>query len=75
MTVIIVEVYFYADTYLQNMVQGVKGLIKCKFLERYRVPTVTLDGNDYIESERCRLGNEIPLDGCVENCPDFEPGK
>jgi len=57
------------------MIKGVKGLIKCKFLERYRVPTVTLDGNDSIESERCRLGNEIPLGGCVENCPDFEPGK
>ena len=50
-------------------------MTKCKFLERYRVPTVTLNGNDYIESERCRLGNEIPLGGCLENCPDFEAGK
>jgi hypothetical protein len=47
---------------------------QCKFLERYRVPTVTLDGKDYVQSERCRLGNEIPLGGCLANCPDFEPG-
>jgi hypothetical protein len=40
-------------------------MMKCKFLERYRVPTVTLDGKDYVESERYRLGNEIPLDGCL----------
>ncbi len=46
---------------------------KCKFLEHYRIPTVTLNGDDHIESERCRLGNDIPLGGCVENCPDFEP--
>lgn len=46
---------------------------KCKFLEKYRVPTVTLDGDAYIESERCRLGNDIPLGGCLENCSDYEP--
>lgn len=45
---------------------------KCKFLEHFHVPTVTLDGDAFIESERCRLGNDIPLGGCVENCPDFE---
>jgi hypothetical protein len=56
------------------MMRGRKAMNTCKFLEKYRIPTVTLDGNDFIESERCRLGNEIPLGGCVENCPDFEPG-
>ena len=48
-------------------------MIKCKFLEQYRIPTVTLNGGEYMESERCRLGNEIPLGGCLDNCPDFEP--
>ena len=46
---------------------------KCRFLEQYRVPTVTVDGEVFIESQRCRLGHEIPLDGCLQNCPDFEP--
>lgn len=50
-----------------------KNMIKCKFLEQYRIPTVTLNGGEYMESERCRLGNEIPLGGCLDNCPDFEP--
>jgi len=48
---------------------------KCKFLEKYRIPIVTLKGDDFMESERCRLGNEIPLGGCLENCPDFESRK
>ncbi|VVB61104.1 Uncharacterised protein [uncultured archaeon] len=47
-------------------------MIKCKFLEQYRIPTVTLDGEEHVVSERCRLGNEVPLDGCLEDCPDFE---
>jgi hypothetical protein len=46
----------------------------CKFLERYRIPLISGDGAEFMESERCRLGNEIPLGGCLENCPDFEPG-
>jgi hypothetical protein len=50
-------------------------MVNCKFLERYRIPIGSIDGNDFIESERCRLGNEIPLGGCLENCPDFETGK
>jgi hypothetical protein len=45
----------------------------CRFLEHYRVPMASLDGEIFIESERCRLGNDIPLGGCVENCPDYEP--
>jgi hypothetical protein len=45
----------------------------CRFLERYPTLTVPEGGRDFIESERCRLGNEIHLDGCPENCPDFEP--
>ena len=48
-------------------------MTKCKYLEQYRIPTVTLNGKEYVESERCRLGNEIPLGGCLENCADFEP--
>lgn len=48
---------------------------KCKYLEQYRVPTTTLNGDDFMESERCRLGNDVPVGGCLENCPDFEPGK
>lgn len=48
---------------------------KCRFLEKYRVSTFTLDGAAYVESERCRLGNDIPLGGCVENCSDYEPDK
>jgi hypothetical protein len=47
-------------------------MIKCKFLEQYRIPTVTLNSEEYMESERYRLGNEIPLGGCLDNCPDFE---
>jgi hypothetical protein len=47
-------------------------MIKCKFLEQYRIPTVTLNGSEYVVSERCRLGNEIPLGGCLNDCPDFE---
>jgi hypothetical protein len=47
-------------------------MTKCKFLEQYRIPTVTLNGEEYVESERCRLGNEIPLGGCLKECPDFE---
>ena len=34
-----------------------------------------LNGKEYVESERCKLGNEIPLGGCVAKCPDFEPWK
>jgi len=48
-------------------------MIKCKFLEQYRIPTVTLDGEECVESERCKLGNEIPLGGCLDDCHDFEP--
>lgn len=48
-------------------------MINCKYLEQYRVPTGTLNGKEYAESERCRLGNEIPLGGCLDDCPDFEP--
>jgi len=48
-------------------------MIQCKYLEQYRIPTVTLNGEEYVESERCRLGNEISLGGCLDNCPDFEP--
>lgn len=49
-------------------------MVQCKFLEKYRIPIVTLNGDDFMDSERCRLGNEIPLGGCMEHCPDFEPG-
>ncbi|MBN2600315.1 MAG: hypothetical protein JXA75_07220 [Candidatus Thermoplasmatota archaeon] len=50
-------------------------MVICKFLERYRVPVLTHSEEVYIESERCRLGNEIPIGGCVTNCPDYEPEK
>ncbi len=69
------EVSFYAPIELQRITVGVKGMNKCRFLEKFRIPLVTGNGGDFMESERCRLGNEIPLDGCVENCPDFEPVK
>ena len=59
----------------KRIIVGVKGMKKCRFLEQYRIPLVAGDGEDFMESERCRLGNEIPLGGCIENCPDFEPGE
>ncbi|HIH29137.1 MAG TPA: hypothetical protein HA260_04975 [Thermoplasmata archaeon] len=48
---------------------------KCKLIEQYRIPLVSHNGDNFMESERCRLGNDIPLGGCLENCPDFEPVK
>ena len=48
-------------------------MIHCKYLEKYYIPTGTRDGKEFIKSERCRLCNEIPLGGCLEDCPDFEP--
>jgi hypothetical protein len=48
-------------------------MVHYKFLEKYNIPTATLDGKEYVKSERCRLGNEIPLGGCLDDCSDFEP--
>jgi hypothetical protein len=66
---------FLCRGYLLYVREGVKGLVVCKFLERYRVPVLTGNGGECFESERCRLGNEIPLGGCVTHCPDYESVK
>lgn len=47
-------------------------MIKCKFLEQYRIPTFMVKGEEYMERKRCRLGNEIPLGGSLEDPPDFQ---
>ena len=48
-------------------------LKNCRFLESYEVEKPTLEGPVYVTSQRCRLGHELPLDGCLETCPDYEP--
>jgi len=45
----------------------------CRFLELYQIKEPTADGFRTINSFRCKLGHEIPLSGCPENCPDYEP--
>jgi hypothetical protein len=47
-------------------------MAQCKHLEKNRIPITTPKVKDYVEHEQCRLGNKIPLGGCLHNCPDFE---
>ena len=50
-----------------------KEMNDCRFLESYQIEKPTMDGIEYVTSHRCRLGHEIPLDGCLGDCPDYEP--
>lgn len=45
----------------------------CRFLESYKIERPTIEGKEFVDSQRCKLGHEIPLDGCVNDCPDYEP--
>jgi len=47
---------------------------ECRFLESYKIERPTMGKSEYITSFRCRLGYEIPLEGCIgDKCPDYEP--
>jgi hypothetical protein len=45
----------------------------CRFLETKQIKDQTIEGFKTITSYRCKLGHYIPLDGCRDNCPDYEP--
>ena len=44
----------------------------CRFLESYQIEKQSLNGIEFVTSYRCKLGHEITLRGCPENCPDYE---
>jgi len=48
-------------------------MIQCRYYEQSYIQHSTIGGKDYVERGMCRLGNEIPLGGCLTDCPDYEP--
>jgi hypothetical protein len=48
-------------------------MIKCKYYRPSHIVHKTMRGKEYVESGMCKLGDEIPLGGCLKDCPDFEP--
>jgi hypothetical protein len=47
-------------------------MIKCKYYEPSHIVHNTMQRKEYVENGICRLGNEIPIGGCSDDCPDFE---
>jgi len=48
-------------------------MVKCKHYKPTIIEHITTHDVEYVKSEKCKLYHEIPMGGCTESCPDFEP--
>ena len=48
-------------------------MVKYKHYKPTIIEHITTHDVEYVKSGKCKLYHEIPMGGCTESCPDFEP--